>query len=217
MNIYRLKSIAIAATLVACAASAQAVPLLTEDFSSVAALAGSGWVMTNASTAGGSTGWYQGDATVFPAQAGADNSYIAANYNNAPVGGTISNWLITPEFSTAQAGTITFFAKADIFAPYSDQIAFGLSGGSSAIGAFTLGPAVTVTGDWTEYSVSYAAQGAGSTARFAISYMGAADLSNYVGIDTLTVSAVPEPSTMLLLAGGLLGVAAVARRAAAKR
>jgi hypothetical protein len=49
-----------------------------------------------------------------------------------------------------------------------------------------------------------------------LSYVGAADSSNYIGIDTVTVTAVPEPSTWLLMGLGLAGVAAVRRRTAVK-
>ena len=178
-------------------------------------MAGSGWVLNNQSTPVGSTDWYLGDAGIFAAQAGPAESYAAANYNNAVAGGSISNWVITPTFSTELAGTIiSFWAKADIFDGFSDHLAYGLSSsGGSNTGDFTLGSAVTVSGDWTLYTLAYGANGVGSSARFAIVYAGEADLSNYVGVDTLTVTSVPEPSSMLMLGGGLLGLAAFSRRA----
>lgn len=202
-----------ATAIASAAASSQAGTLLSENFGNVSALVGNGWVLNNQSTPGGTTNWYQGDAGIFAAQAGAAESYVAANYNNAPVGGTISNWLITPTFSTELAGTVSFWAKGDIFNGFSDHLAYGLnSAGGSNTGDFTLGSAVTVSGDWTLYSLAYGANGVGSTARFAIVYTGAADLSNYVGVDTLTVTSVPEPSSMLMLGAGLLGLAAFSRR-----
>ena len=204
-----LMAIAIASA----AASSQAGTLLSESFKNVSALAGSGWVLNNQSTPGGTTNWYQGDAGIFAAQAGPAESYAAANYNNAPVGGTISNWLITPTFSTELGGTVSFWARGDIFDGFSDHLAYGLSStGGSNTGDFTLGSAVTVSGDWTLYTLAYGANGVGSSARFAIVYIGEADLSNYVGVDTLTVTSVPEPSSMLMLGAGLLGLAAFSRR-----
>jgi len=208
--------VAVAITFAAASVQADDV-LLSEGFNSVATLP-SGWVQTNLSSPAGSTSWYQGDAGIFSAQAGSAESYIAANYNNAAPGGTISNWLITPTFSTENGVSISFWAKADILDPYSDHLAYGISGsGSSDTGSFALGSAVTVAGDWTKYTFNYAAQGAGSVARFAINYTGAADLSNYIGVDTLTVTAVPEPTTWMMMGLGLMTLIVAGRRTAAKR
>jgi len=201
------------------AASAQAqVVVLTENFDNVDTLAASGWLETNLSSPAGSTTWAQGDQTIFTSQSGVPEAYITANYNSAEAQGSINNWLISPTFSTELGGTISFWAKADIVEPFFDQIAFGLSStGSSAPGSFTLGSGITLSGDWAQYTFSFDAQGAGSVARFAINYFGSADLANYIGIDTVTVTAVPEPSTWALMGLGLAGLAVVRRRAGAAR
>src|SRR5262245_2666704 len=48
-----------------------------------------GWVRrANNSSTLGQTGWFQGNPGVFPAQAGAGNSYVGANFLNAAGGGT---------------------------------------------------------------------------------------------------------------------------------
>jgi hypothetical protein len=226
MQLSRFKTVAIAAALVAAGFGAQAAvivpggaallaPILSEDFANVEAL--SGWVRTNASVpAVPGTEWYQGDQNIFTSQSGAPESYAASNYGAAEAGGTISNWLITPIFSTEKAGTVTFWARADITPGYADQLAYGFSSGDSSVGSFTLGSPVTVSGDWAQYTASFGAQGAGSVARFAIVHTGLADASNYVGVDTLTVTPVPEPAAWLMLAGGLAGLA-LRRRAAAAR
>jgi hypothetical protein len=193
--------------------------LLSEEFDDVTTLAGTGWIQTNNSSPLGSTGWYQGVPEVFPSYAGAPNSYIAANFNNAASGGTIENWLITPQFSTATATRVSFFARAEILEPYFDQIAFGANvTGDAALGNFILAPRVTLGGGWTQYSVDLGAMGAGSMARFAIQYAGNADDSDFIGIDSFTVStraAVPEPSTLLLALPALLVLVLLRRRAAA--
>jgi hypothetical protein len=207
-----MKKTLIALALIGAAATAQANEVIVQGFNNVAALQSAGWVFNNASTPVGSTGWYQGDVSIFTAQAGASNSYIAANYNNAAGGGTISNYLITSTFDTSNSGSASFWARADAFAGFSDNLAFGLSTGSTDPADFTLGASFTVPTDgWTQYSMAWAAMGAGTIGRFVIQYTGAADLSNYVGVDSLVVN-VPEPTTPLMLAIGALGLVAARRR-----
>ena len=77
--------------LLAAGSVANAVPILSENFDDISTLAASGWLFVNNSTPGGSTSWFQGNDGVFASQAGAADSYIAANYLNAGAGGNISN------------------------------------------------------------------------------------------------------------------------------
>ena len=182
------------------ALSAQAASLLSEGFDNVANLSSQGWLLSNTSTPVGSTGWYQGVESIFPAHSGEASSYAAANYNSAAAGGIINNWLITPEFSTgANGATVSFWLRADAIAGFSDQLSFGFSNGSSDLGAFSMSTPVTIgTDGWMRYAFDVAA---GGNARFAMQYTGSADLANYVGIDTLSIDAipaaadVPEPTT----------------------
>jgi hypothetical protein len=218
MAMKRLGRIGVAAGLVVITASTQASTLLSEGFESFGTLASNGWVLVNASTPPGSTSLAPGDPTIFSAQAGSDGSYVSGNYNNADIGGFISSWLITPQFSTAFAGTVAFWARGDILAGYADKLSFGLS--NAASGDFTggsLGAPITVEGSWTQYTVNFNARGAGTTARFAIVYNGAADTSNFVGIDTLSVDSIPEPSIWAMLGAGLGGVLLARRRNGAAR
>jgi hypothetical protein len=53
-----------------------------ENFDNIATLPGDGWVQINHSTVPGTTGWFQGNGAVFPAQSGGSTSYIAANFLN---------------------------------------------------------------------------------------------------------------------------------------
>jgi hypothetical protein len=208
-----MKKALVALAISGMAMSAQAGALLNEGFEDVAGLASKGWVLNNASTPPGITsGWAQGSPTVFPALSGTSNSFASANYENAAAGGVLNNWLITPEFSTGINGaTVSFWLRADAFADTSDQLAFGFSNGSSALSAFVLGSPVTVgTDGWMRYTANIG--GGNGNARFALQYTGAADFANYVGVDSLLVSEVPEPSTMLSLFAGAMGLALARRR-----
>lgn len=199
---------------------AHAVPtLISEGFGDVGALAGGGWVLQNQSTAGGTTGWFQGNVGVFDAQAGAADSYIAANFNNALPGGTIDNWLITPLITVEGQSIASFFVRgAD--AGFVDTFGFYYALGNTTNTAdySALVTDVVAGGAWTLYSfnLTYASQ----QLRLAIRYNGPADSSDYIGVDTFDVAPsgtvdVPEPGTLPLLAiGGLVAAATLRRRRA---
>jgi len=193
-------------------ASAHADYMVKEGFESVSALSGKGWVMNNASTPAGSLGWFGGDQQIFRAQNGTPGSFIASSYNAAAVGGTLANWLITPEFSIDQGAKVSFWARADGLDGFSDMFSFGFSDGSSAPAAFSMTAAETAgTDGWVRYEARFE-KGLTGTARFALLYTGDADSSNYIGFDNLRVSAIPEPSSMLILGAGVMGLVAARRR-----
>lgn len=198
-------------------ASAHAGVLIDEGFDDVRGLGDKGWVLNNGGVPAGATGtFYQGDQAVFEAHSGAPESYAAANYGSASAGGNISNWLITPEFSTALGVSVSFWLRADAAEGYFDQVSFGFSNGSTELSAFNLLPAVTVAaGEWIKYVFNLDATA--GTGRFAIGHVGAADSSNYIGVDSLSISElgaaeVPEPASILILAAGAMGLAAARRR-----
>jgi len=194
-------------------ASAQADYLVNEGFDNVSTLAAKGWVTNNASTSLGTTGWYQGDETQFRSLTGAPNSYIAANYNNAQAGGTIANWLITPEFSIDQGAIVSFWVRGAAADGFEDNFSFGLSNGSTDTGDFSLARARTADTDgWVRYQARFEKGLYSGDARFALLYTGDADFSNYIGFDNLTISAIPEPSSMLILGAGVIGLLSTRRR-----
>ncbi len=187
--------------------SASAAVVIAEGFDNVGDLQSKGWILDNSSTPAGSTSWYQGDQIQFAAQSGAPESYIAANFNNAAAGGTLNNWLYTPEFSTLVGVTVSFWLNAADAAGFSDKIAYGFtdaSGVAADLVSLTVG-----TNGWTQYS-AYIGPRAG-TARFAFQYFGDADTANYVGLDSVVVD-VPEPASILILAAGAMGLVATRRR-----
>ena len=128
--------------------------------------------------------------------------------------------IATPVFATDFATTVTFSARADLAAGYFDYLSWGFSSGSKTQGLFTAVGSTVARGTWTPYTATLTAQPTGSTGRFVIVYSGPADVANYVGIDTLTVTntaPVPEPTTWLMLGAGLAGLSVLRRRATANR
>lgn len=206
-----IKKVFATAVLAAMTMSAQASVVINEGFDNVAGLAANGWVFTNAGTPGGTTtGWTQSGG-IFDAQSGPSYSYASANYANSAAGGTLNSWLITPVFDASLGATVSFYLRADAVDGYTDQVNFGFinaDGSFTSAGLSTVNP-VPVSG-WTQYTAWIGAD-ALSSARFAFQYTGAADTANYVGLDTLTVD-VPEPASIALMAGGLLGLGAMRRR-----
>ena len=217
-----------AAVLLAGSVSASADPLtmLSEHFNDISTLGAAGWVSINNSTPGGSTSWFQGDPAIFDAQAGAADSYIAANFNAADFGGDVSLWLITPEleFGTG-VSTVSFWTRV-ANAGYNDALQLRLStaGASTdvgstpaSVGVFTAGIVASLLPDWSNFDATISNPGPPIAGRLAIRYM-VTDTSvngDYVGIDTFEFQSpepIPEPATFLLLGTGIAGLLRYRRR-----
>lgn len=215
----RLTSLAGAALVAAAACAplsshAAGVVVLDEGFGSVAGL--SDWARINRSTPPGS-GWFQGNTGIFSAQSGAAGSYAAANFLSAANGaGLVDNWLITPTLSLNGLTTLSFFTNRVPEPSFFDQLEVRFSYGSntSSDGFDTLllaiGGESSFPTQWAQWTTSLDVQGEG---RFAFRYLGNAETLSYIGLDTVkVVTAVPEPSTYLMLLAGLGAVGAHARR-----
>jgi hypothetical protein len=202
-------------------APASSTVTFSENFDSLTRATTNGWVLTNLSTERGGN-WFQGNDGIFAAQSGAANSWVGANYESAVGGeGTIDNWLISPEIAVFGSSQLSFFTRTDD-ASFNDKIEVRFSaGGSTDIAGFstvlnTVGGAANFPdGGWQNFVTSLNATS--GTGRFAFRYSVAdAANANYVGIDSVSVSAVPEPSTYAVMGIGLLVLALRRRKPSAK-
>lgn len=180
----------------------------SESFNDITTLAGSGWVMTNASVAVGSTNWFQGNPTSaggpFDSYNGAANAYIGANYNNTGSTGTISNWLMTPNRTFRNGDVITFYTRKPSPDNYADRLEVRLStngastnvGSGGTVGDYTtllmsVNPSLVLgvyPTTWTLYTVTISGLPAPTSGRLAFRYfVTSAGLSgtnsDYIGID----------------------------------
>jgi hypothetical protein len=216
-TLFAAAALALATALPAYAQSGGNV-LIKEGFDDISALAK--WQLINASEPAGQS-WFQGNPGVFPAFEGPPESYIGANYLSALNGsGAISNWLITPLLNMTGPTTLTFFTRGATAAGFNDTLEVRFSSDpSGAPGTFgttllTIGGAEQYPGDWQQYTAVVPYTGAGY---FAFHYLGDASAANYIGVDSVLVMSVPEPSSWLMLALGLAGASLAARRQAQKR
>ena len=173
-------------------------------------------MQTNHSAAVGTTSWFQGNSTVFPAQSGAATSYIGANFNNTTGTNTISNWLLTPPVALQNGATMTFYTRTVDAPMFPDrlQVRMSTNGASSNVGTtatdvgdFTtllldINPTYTTTGYpnvWTQFTVTVSGVPSPTTGRLAFRYFvenggptGAN--SDYIGIDTFQFNGACGPT-----------------------
>ena len=191
----------------------------SQGFDDVTSLVPAGWARINHSAPGGITGWFQGDATMFPSQSGNPTSYIAADFFNTTDTNTISNWLLTPPLALKNGDTMTFYTRTVDMpdAPDRLQVRLSTNGGSinvgttpTDVGDFTtllldINPTYTLAGyptSWTQFTVTIVNAPVTITGRLAFRYFvesgGPSGVnSTYIGIDTFQwnhVCANPSPT-----------------------
>lgn len=215
-----MKKIALILAL-ACAGSAQAAPsTLTESFDNVGALSGAGWSFVNNSTPAAGPNWFQGNAGVFASQEGAPGAYAAANFLSTGQGdGAISNWLITPVLTLDSNSLLSLWVR-NTGEGFLDtlEVRMSSSGASGNVGATpaSVGDFSTLLGtyasstaaDWIQLSYGFGALTASTDVRLAFRYVVDSVAVNgaYLGVDSVSVSAVPEPTAYWLMGLGLAGV-----------
>jgi hypothetical protein len=211
---------AVAAVLVFAATAAESQVLISQGFDNVPGLAAT-WPQVDGSTPA-VAGWNQGNPTNFTSQAGAANSYIAINpvTKTGDFATSVSDYLMTPVISLASATNLSFFARSQGLGdgvPDRLQVYLSTAGASTATASFSnlLFDSSTIGNAWTLESIAIAAQGAGATGRLAWRYFipDTSAAGDYLGIDTVTITAVPEPSVVasMLMGFGALSLA-ISRR-----
>lgn len=180
------------------------------------------WIMDNQSNPVGTNGWFQGTTNVFTAQSGADDAYIAANFNST-AGTDICNYLILPDLGFLQS--LSFWTRTSLNSNFPDRLLLlhsptgGINTGDcfNSFGDFTttliqINPNLDTGGypeNWTQYSRTIDATG-----RFALVYYvadggTAGSNSNYIGIDTVEwVAGLPSADLQLTINNNASGVLA---------
>lgn len=222
---------AVAAAALAFSFSASAASLV-EGFDVVPVV---GWTTVNNSAPVGTTGYFQGNPAVFDAFSGAPNSYVGVNFNSGSGLAAISNWLITPTLTFSNGDVVSFYTRTIAGSLYPErlQLRFSNVGGTvvgatpTSVGTFTtllldINPALNTGGfpeDWTQFSATISGLGGPTSGAVAFRYFvtnggPAGANSNYIGIDSFSITPVPEPTTWLLMGLGL-GALALRRKQAA--
>src|SRR5690606_31636709 len=122
----------------------------TEGFEDITLLPARGWAMINNSQPRGFSDWFQGIPSLFPAHEGPQDSYIAADFENADLLGTISNWLISPAVTLRNGDTLTFWTRS-IGSTFPDRLEVRMS---TAGAGTNVGDSATSVGDFTHLLLS---------------------------------------------------------------
>lgn len=167
--------------------------LFLEDFNgdnTQAGLNARGWITLNVD-GGGTTSWFQGNPTVFPAYEGPTNGYVGQNYNGAN-GNLINQWLISPPVNVNAGDTLSFWHRSPDNTTFDDSIFVRYSttaGTTPADFNVTWGRYMVSKTGWARWTGTFNHSG---TIRFAIQYFhtqgGPSGIySDYFGLDYIQV------------------------------
>lgn len=185
------------------------------------AFASGTWHARNASAPQGLTSWFNNN-TVFATHSGAGQ--LNANFNSVAGNNTIDNYMMSMVRTFNNGDSIKFWTRTVDAVAFPDRLNLKLSksGASVNIADFnttllTVNPSLTTTGypnQWTQFTATISGLSGATSGRFAFNYnvtgggpSGAN--SDFIGIDDVSYTAVPEPATMAALG---LGIAAMIRR-----
>jgi hypothetical protein len=197
--------------------------VVTEGFDTVVPAS---WTAVNNSSPLGSTSVFQGETTSgigpFDAHTGAPSSYAAMNFNSTTGStGTISTWLVTPEYSTLSNGDVmSFYTRKPAIGggqtDYPDRLEVRMSTngncgpgtGSASVGDFTtllttINPSLAVGGypqSWTQFTATLSGLAGAKSGCFAFRYFvtnagPTGTNSDYIGIDTYAYDDQPTDLT----------------------
>ncbi len=219
----------------ALSSAAPAQIILSEGFETiVAGVPGPGWFAQNNSTPPIGTTVFQGLPGIFPAHMGPTDSYAAMSNNStttASPNAILSVWLLTPTMTIDNGTQFSFFTRTVSGVSFPDrlQVRYSTNGASTNVGTAptdvgdfsnllidvnptysTLPFPVGYPTDWTNLMATVGGLPGPTTGRFAFRYFVEdggpnGNRSEYIGIDTLTITGVPEP-TSLILTGSALGL-----------
>jgi hypothetical protein len=201
-----------------------------------------GWVMDQNNVPTNSPLWFQGidpaaNPLSFPAYNGPPTSYAAASWSLGS--SQIDTWMLSPELILNNGDTFSFYARQQDYVGPGNSDPFGFanalqvrlstSGASTDIGSaygdvgvFTslqvdINPSFAKAGFpevWTLYSFSYT--GASTTGRVGFRFYtpDVDEYGSYIGVDAFetTATLVPEPTSIMLMGIGLVGLAYHRRR-----
>lgn len=181
------------------------------------------WHATNASTPIGLSGWFTNSSvSTFFAHGG--SKMANANFNSVAGDNTINSFMMSPTRTFNNGDKISFWTRTsdDPFFPDRLKVKLSTSGASTSVASFTttlldINPTYNLTdypSVWTQFTITLSGLGGPTSGRFAFNYFvehggPSGDNSDFIGIDDVVYTAVPEPATMAALG---LGFAALLRR-----